>query len=87
MEVVVDEGPEKGTWNDPKVRRAVRIGKYLGPAIIFVPYGLVIFIRALGRTSRGDASNSDAFLGAGLIAAVLTVGLIVVFAARNSGPR
>jgi hypothetical protein len=83
----VDRRSEEDSYDDPGFRRAVRIGKYLGPAIFFVPLGFVLFIRALGRASRSDAPNSEVFLGAGLVAVVVTVGSILVFVARSSRNR
>jgi hypothetical protein len=81
--------PEPGSWDDPKVQRALRIGRILGPAIIVVPLGLAAFIRLAPRVTLHAAPGEDgkALLGVGILVAIGMVVAIAAYARRGFNQR
>lgn len=71
--------PEPGSWNDPRVKRATAIGRILGPAIIVVPAGLIMFLRTGLRASRLNEPGADRQMLVGL-AIVVAIGVIITIA-------
>jgi hypothetical protein len=71
--------PQPGSLDDPKVKRAIFIGRILGPAIIVVPMGLIVFFRAATRVIAHDPAEERGALA--VLAIFVAAGVVITIAA------